>query len=288
MTAIGARALRDALRDALRRHPYHTALTALAAGFASAPASPELGLALAGAASLALACARLPARAGLAVVLVLGGSLAGEARLRAIEPVPAGGLVGAPIERRAILLEHPRPGRFGSSAAVQVESTRPGGGPRLLAGAPRSLRWPRGAGPGSELVVAGRVRPLRPAPGDSFDRRAYLRRRGISAELALERVRATGHRRGGLAGALDRMREHAERALAAAASPVHAALGAGWCSARTRRSTPACATTSAAQGWHTCSGSAHGPERRGHHRPGHTRAGPVSFAFRQSSASARG
>ena len=157
MTAIGARAL----SDALRRHPYHTALAALAAGLACAPAPPELALALAGAASLVLACARLPAQAGLAVVLALAGSLAGEARLRAVEPVPAGELVGERVERRAILLEHPRPGRFGSSAAVQIESTRPGGGARLLAGASRSLRWPRGAGPGSELVVAGAVRPLR-------------------------------------------------------------------------------------------------------------------------------
>ena len=223
MTAIGARAL----SDALRRHPYHTALAALAAGLACAPAPPELALALAGAASLVLACARLPAQAGLAVVLALAGSLAGEARLRAVEPVPAGELVGERVERRAILLEHPRPGRFGSSAAVQIESTRPGGGARLLAGASRSLRWPRGAGPGSELVVAGTVRSLRASAGASFDRLAYLRRRGISAELALERVRATGRRRGGLGGALDRMRERAERALAAAASPAHAALARG-------------------------------------------------------------
>ena len=223
MTAIGGRAL----RATLRRNPYHVALAALAAGLACAPAPPELAFAVAGAAALLLTCVGLPAQAVLAPVLVLAGSLAGEARLRAVEPVSAGALLGEPLEGRAILLEHPRPERYTSSAAVRIESTGPREPRLLLAGAPRSVSWPRGAGPGSEIVVAGRVRPLRASPGASFDRRAHLRRRGISAELALERVRATGRRRGGLSGALDRMRERAEQALAAAASPAHAALVRG-------------------------------------------------------------
>ena len=221
MKAIGGRAL----GDVLRRHPCHAALAALAVGLACAPAPAELGLALAGLASLVLACVGLPAQAGLAVVLVLAGSLAGEARLRAVEPVPVGRLVGAQIERRAILLEHPRPGPFGSSAVVQIESA--GSGPRLLAHASRSVRWPPAAGPGSEVVVAGRVRPGRPSPRASFDRRAHLRRRGISAELALTRVHATGGHRGGLAGVIDRMRERAERALVVRLSAEHAALVRG-------------------------------------------------------------
>ena len=48
MTAIGGRAL----RDALRLYPYHVALAALAA----APAPLELAFAVAGAAALMLAC----------------------------------------------------------------------------------------------------------------------------------------------------------------------------------------------------------------------------------------
>ena len=52
MTAIGGRAL----RDALRRYPYHVALAALAAGLAGAPAPLELAFAVAGAAALMLAC----------------------------------------------------------------------------------------------------------------------------------------------------------------------------------------------------------------------------------------
>ena len=72
--------------------------------------------------------------------------------------------------------------------------------------------------------MAGRLRPLRAAPAASFDRREYLRRRGISAELALTRVRSTGRRRGGLIGEIDRMRERAEVGLTAGASPAHAAL----------------------------------------------------------------
>ena len=150
MTAIGGRAL----GDVLRRHPYHVALAALAVGLACAPAPDEVGLAVAGSASLVLACVGLPAQAGLAVVLVLAGSLAGEARLRAVEPVLEGRLVGAQIERRAILLEHPRPGRFGSSAAVQIASAE--SGPRLLAEASRSERWPAGAGPGTRRHASWR------------------------------------------------------------------------------------------------------------------------------------
>ena len=59
MTAIGGRAL----RDALRRHPYHVALAALAAGLAGAPAPLELAFAVAGAPALMLALVGRPAQA---------------------------------------------------------------------------------------------------------------------------------------------------------------------------------------------------------------------------------
>jgi competence protein ComEC len=61
--------------------------------------------------------------------------------------------------------------------------------------------------------------------GASFDFAAHLRRRGVAGELLLdEGARRTGSRRGGLAGALDRIRERAQRAVVAGMSPADGAL----------------------------------------------------------------
>ena len=105
-------------------------------------------------------------------------------------------------------------------------------GARLLARAARWSPLPRSLSVGDELALAGT--PARPsarrgaAParsrGPPFDYSAYLRRRGIAAELLLDRARPTGRRRGGLAGVLDRMRGRAERAVAAGMGVDSAAL----------------------------------------------------------------
>ncbi len=65
------------------------------------------------------------------------------------------------------------------------------------------------------------------ATSGSFDFAGYLRRRGIAGELLLDRARATGRRRGGLAGLLDRMRARAERGVAAGMPPRDGALARG-------------------------------------------------------------
>jgi len=83
-----------------------------------------------------------------------------------------------------------------------------------------------------ELALSGALHSVRqgtaPESGGSrdprFDYEAYLRRRGIAAELLLDRARATGRRRGGVAGVLDRMRERAQRAVAAGMPADRAAL----------------------------------------------------------------
>ena len=69
----------------------------------------------------------------------------------------------------------------------------------------------------------------RPAnhPDASFDFAAHLRGRGISGELDVERVRLTGARRGGVAGALDGLRRRAERSVAAGLPKADAALALG-------------------------------------------------------------
>jgi competence protein ComEC len=131
---------------------------------------------------------------------------------------------GSPVSGTAILLEHPRPSQFGSSAAIRMTSGR-GAGAMMLARVDGGRPWPAGGEPGAILRVAGTAKE--PATGRSFDWRAYLRRRGIAFELAVDSLTATGRRRGGLLGAIDSMRGRAERALGARLPPPKAALARG-------------------------------------------------------------
>ena len=67
------------------------------------------------------------------------------------------------------------------------------------------------------MVLSGRVAPL-----DKFD--AFQRRRGAHAALEVDRLRRTGAWRGGVAGALDRVRRRAEVGLARGLPAKEAAL----------------------------------------------------------------
>ena len=119
------------------------------------------------------------------------------------------------------------PQPFGASAAVGI-AAGPLHGTRLLMRVARWTRLPRGVEVGAELAVDGHVRPLRPDGGagqSGFTEQ--LRRAGIAGELLLERARATGRRRGGVAGALDRMRTRAERGVGAGLPAREAALARG-------------------------------------------------------------
>ncbi|MBD0281148.1 MAG: ComEC/Rec2 family competence protein [Thermoleophilaceae bacterium] len=88
-------------------------------------------------------------------------------------------------------------------------------GSNASAGLGESARYPSGAGgPGPTTGPFTARSPAGPT-GDSFDFAAYLRRRGIAGELLLDNVRATGRRRSGVDGLLDRMRRRAERAVIA-------------------------------------------------------------------------
>jgi competence protein ComEC len=155
---------------------------------------------------------RAPIAGLVAAVLLTGGVLAGQARLAAIEGDrgPAAGRVDA----RAVLLERPRPTRFGSYAVVRLASGARRG-ERLLARAGARTRWPVAADPGAVVVLGGRLAPPKAGRDATFDFPAHLRRRGVFAELRVDRLRATGEQRGGPAGALDAVRRRAERAIRA-------------------------------------------------------------------------
>jgi competence protein ComEC len=164
------------------------------------------------AASPTARAALLPLVAGCAL-LVLGGGIAGQARLASIDATAARVHDGEPLGARVVALGRPRPGAFGSSVEVGVR----GGaldGARLLVRIPRWGHWPAGLAIGDELNVRGELRRLRTSGrGADFD--AYLRRRGVAGELLLDHARATGGRRGGAAGAVDSMRRRAEQAIEA-------------------------------------------------------------------------
>jgi competence protein ComEC len=197
-----------------------------AAGLALAGLSPIAPLLVAVVVVVATAAAvpgRAAALAGLALAI---GGLAGTARLEAID-APGGRLAdGQRIAGLAHLTEAPRPGPFGSSVEVAMAS----GGARegvLVARLARGTGLPAHAGPGLEVALSGRFQRVRTAAGKDFDYGAYLRRRGIAGELLVDRLRVTGGRRDGLAGAVDRIRDRADRALASELAPTPGALARG-------------------------------------------------------------
>jgi competence protein ComEC len=241
-SAAGARVQR--VVELVRSRPWHVAVAGLAAGLAlSTSERPGLTAGVALVFLCVPAACHAPAIGALAAALVLVGAAVGAARLEAIDAPAARVPDGETVKLRAHLLTRPRASPFGSSAEVRVASGELSGA-RLLMRVPRWTSFPARLPVGAELVLEGRLRTIRPAAGagstpstgsalgahagDSpFDFGAYLRRRGIAAELLLDYARATGARRGGLAGALDRMQARAERAVAAGLPPPDAALARG-------------------------------------------------------------
>jgi competence protein ComEC len=222
----GAAAAMAGAATLLPTRPWHIALGSAAAGLALATGPPAGPLVAACAAFALLAACRAAALGALAAALVLAGAAAGDARLRALDRLS--GLIrdGRTVELRAHLLTPRRPSPFGSTVEVEVAGGRLRGA-RLLVRVPRWARLPAGARIGDELAVRGRLRRPRSPPAGDFDFAAHLRRRGIAGELLLERVDATGARRGGAVGLLDRMRTRARRAVAAGLPPPEAALARG-------------------------------------------------------------
>ena len=216
---------------ALGRRPYHGAAAALASGLALATAPGGVTAVVASlAACVAAACARAAARQAPAAALliattVLLGAWVGAARVHAIDASAARpGPAGTTFDGAAVLLEHPRRSLFGSSAMVQVEAG-PAAGARVLGRLDGRRPWPDGGQPGVVVRVRGVLES--PSSNGSFDWRAYLRRRGVAFELAIDDVAPTGRRRGGLNGVVDALRRRAERALGIGVSPSQAAIARG-------------------------------------------------------------
>ena len=224
----GVAAGRGTLAVAVAGRPWHVAVGAVATGLALSQTDVALSLAAAAALLACLALTRAPMLAVVGAMLLMAGTAAGAARLDALER--ASPLIddGRSISARAHLLTRARASVFGSSAVARVAS-----GP--LAGTRVLLRFdgrdgsslPGRAAIGDELLVGGRMSRSASDPDASFDFAAHLRRERIAGELLVERVRLTGARRGGMAGALDGLRRRAEEAVIAGLPEADAALALG-------------------------------------------------------------
>jgi competence protein ComEC len=213
----------------LAGRPWHVAVGSLAAGLALSQADPSLALAGAAATLACLARLRAAVLAVVAAALVLAGAAVGDARLRALDHAATEVGDGRSITARAHLVTRPRPSMFGASAEARLATGALAGARVLLRFADHAARpaLPRDTAIGAELAVAGRLRRPGKDPNASFDFGAHLRRRGIWGELLVDRVRATGGQRGGIAGVLDRLRGRAEGAVAAGLPDSGAALALG-------------------------------------------------------------
>jgi competence protein ComEC len=214
-------ALTARVAAAIATHPRHRILFALVGGLLLGPlgaaAPPAAALAAAG---LAGAATRRPGAALVAALAVLAGGAVAQQRLAALEHGVLDRMHGRPVAARVVLLEPLRDRGFGTAAARV----------RLLDGPARGeqavlrLRWAmlRGAAPGigDLLTVRGGIEPL-------TRWEAYQHRRGALAAIAADAVRATGARRGGLAGALDSARRRAEAGLDRGLAAPEAALMRG-------------------------------------------------------------
>ncbi len=172
-----------------------------------------------------------PVVAVVAAAALLAGSGAARLRLQALDrtalrPLPAGQRA---ID--AVLLEPPRRSHAGGRFALVRIAAGPGRGERALLRTGARVRWPAAA---VGAVLAARVRFAALGPHDG-----RAERLGAHAVAVAASVRDTGRTRGGLAGALDRVRGRAERALEAGLDPPRAALLRGMVLGQDEALTPA-------------------------------------------------
>ncbi len=151
--------------------------------------------------------------AAIALAACLGGALLGSARLEAIDGGAFEGPRGKAAEATGYAVAVPR--RVRGEVRVEVETTDG----KLLVAAREPV--PEFA-VGEQLRATGMLTEPDPfiAP--------LLRRRGITAVLAAERVEPTGAVRGGVAGLLDGVRSRAEAALERGMREPEAALARGF------------------------------------------------------------
>ncbi len=187
------------------------------------------------------ACGLLVATGGrsrflaLAIALAtLAGALLGTARLAAIDRSELVPMAGREVVLSGWVVKRER-AVHGAAFRLRATAVGPAGDPagetrplrELVQVRTRSMDPGRVPGIGDEVRARGDLAVPERRPGDDFDYPAYLRRAGVHVVLHANEVAATGHRRGGLTGAVDSVRRRAERGVTAGLPPRLAALAAG-------------------------------------------------------------
>ena len=196
------------VRALLGAHPRHVVLGALVAGLLAGPVAP--GLALFVAAVLAPLLAPRWWLVAAVVLTAAGGTWLAQERVASLEHTTLRPARTGEHVRADVVLERPvKEGVRGARTATA-----------RLRGSTVLLRYPRDVDDltppavGSVLHVTGTLRPPDP----------HARLLRAHATLRADTVRPTGRRRGGLRGAVDRVRDRAQAALAGTMRPSSAAL----------------------------------------------------------------
>jgi competence protein ComEC len=224
---------------AARAYPRHVVLASLVAGLVIGAHALPVAPLVAAAALLVAGVLRLhPAVAAITALALVGGAVAADARLAALDRTALRPLIGVDVVRRATLLEAPRPTSTGGERALARLGRGRGAGETVLA------RIPGAIPPGATPSIAGRMARPRARPGwtglEAGDEvvlggtlqrlkrwDAWARARGAHAVLRIRFVRPNGTRRGGLAGVVDAIRRRAEAGLDGGLGPPEAALARG-------------------------------------------------------------
>jgi competence protein ComEC len=197
-----------ALLAELRARPWHVGMATFVVGLVAGPRAPLVVLV---AAIAIVALASRPATRIAFVATVLAGALVAQARLHALDATRLTPRMGHAVNERVVLLETPRKRSFGARAATALLD-----GERVLLRTGRRVRWPTER-VGAVLAVRGGLESLP-------DHEAYLRARGVHAQLRADTLVRTGRVRGGLAGVVDGVRARAQAALRTGLPPPEGAL----------------------------------------------------------------
>lgn len=187
----------------VRGHPRHLVLFALVVGLLCGGWAPA---ALVPVAVAVLMLAGRPAIAVAAVVAVLGGGMAAQARCVAIDTGTLPARIGDGIALPMTLLEPLRERASGQLVARAAPADGPARGEPLLLRLRTRTQLVGQVDPGDVVAVRGRLERL-----GRWD--TIQRRRGALAGVEVQTLRPTGQVRGGLTGALDSVRRKAEAGL---------------------------------------------------------------------------
>ena len=213
------------VRAVLRENPRHVLAGSVVAGLALARLDPVAIFVLAALLLVLLTACESPAHVVVAASgLLLLGAGVGANRLSAIDADPLAHLASGPVELRGDVVQRPRESPTGIT--LRLRARAPGGARQTIEvrsyePAPPRLRI------GDELIVRGSLREVSALGARTPEAASYARfllRSGVRQRMQAKSIVATGSSRAGPVGAIDAIRNRADRALALGLNPEPAAL----------------------------------------------------------------